>query len=129
MANILIVDDDLVNAQIYAYKLKNEGHQVTTSTDGQSAQKEIAKKFDLILLDIMMPKIDGTVLLAEIKKGTNKDTPVLVHTNLLSESIKEKCLKNLGAREYLIKADLTPTQLVEKIEGYLKTGNMKHEKF
>ena len=121
MANILIVDDDLVNAQIYAYKLKSEGHQVTLSPDGQSAEKEIAKKFDLILLDIMMPKIDGTVILAEIKKGTNKDTPVLVHTNFLSEPIKEKCLKELGAREYLIKADLTPTQLVEKIEGYLKT--------
>ena len=117
MAKILIIDDDLINTKIYATKLQSEGHEVILSPDGESAKKEISQKFDLILLDIMMPKIDGVALLTEIKKGINKTTPVLVHTNLTDEEKKKECLE-LGAKEFLLKANLTPNQLVEKIRTY-----------
>lgn len=118
MVRILIADDDLVNTKIYATKLKNEGCEVVLSPDGESAKKEICQKFDVILLDIMMPKIDGVVLLDEVKKGINKTTPILVHSNLIDEQTKKQCLQ-LGAKEFLLKADYTPTEVVEKIKGYL----------
>lgn len=118
MAKILIIDDDTVNSKLYANKLEAEGHEVTYVPDGELALKKISEKFDLILLDIMMPKIDGVELLKEIKRGVNKGTSVLVHTNLLSEKTKEKCL-NIGAKEFLLKADYTPSKLLEKIKNYL----------
>ena len=119
MAKILIVDDDLVNSKIYANKLAAEGCEVVVAPDGKSAQKQITQKFDLILLDIMMPKVGGVALLAEIKKSLNSQTPVIVHTNLTGEEIKKQCL-DLGAKEFLLKVDLTPNQLMEKIKTYGK---------
>jgi len=117
MAKILIVDDDLVNAKVYANKLAAEGCGVVVAPDGNSAQKQITQKFDLILLDIMIPKMDGVALLGEIKKSVNRQTPVIVHTNLTGEEIKKQCME-LGAKEFLLKVNLTPNQLVEKIKAY-----------
>lgn len=119
MTRILIADDDQVNSLIYATKLRSENHEVILTADGHSTQQNLEQKFDLILLDIMMPKIDGVALLGQIKKGVNKTTPVLVHTNLIDEAVKKECL-DLGAKEFLLKADLTPTELVNKINLYLK---------
>lgn len=118
MLRVLIIDDDLLNTQIYANKLEASGYEVIFCTDGEEAQKKIAEKYDLILLDIMMPKVDGVTLLSEIKQGANRQTPVLVHTNLLSEETKKQCL-NLGAKEYLIKADQNPATLLQKIQQYM----------
>lgn len=118
MAKILIIDDDTVNIQIYDTKLKAEKYEVVVCESGEEALKKISEKFDLILLDIMMPKIDGVTLLKEIVKSVNKNSVILIHTNLLSEKVKKECLEN-GAKEYLIKADLTPTLLLAKIKNYL----------
>jgi len=118
MKKILIVDDDQLNVNMYATKLIGEGYEVVVCSDGQSALEKIKEKFDLILLDVMMPKIGGVEVLKEIKQGVNKGIIVIVNTNLESEETKKECLNN-GAKEYILKADYTPLQVLEKIKTYL----------
>ena len=124
MAKILIVDDDVVNSQLLVNKLSGSGHSVIHATDGDAARLNFSSKFDVILLDIMMPKVDGVTLLSELKKGVNKSTPVLIYTNLFVEETKKKCAE-LGASEVLLKADFTPQGIVDKIESYLESVNSK----
>ena len=119
MADILIVDDDIVNSQLLVNKLTSNGHSVIHATDGEAARANIGHTYDLVLLDIMMPKVDGITLLSELKNGVNKNTTVLVFTNLFVEETKKKCM-DLGARDVLLKADYTPQVIVDKIEEYLK---------
>lgn len=119
MPKILIVDDDVVYVQIYQAKLIAEGYEVVYCSDPAQALEKIKEKYDLILSDVMMPQMDGLLLLAEIKKSVNKDSLVIIHTNLISEKNKQEFLAT-GITEYLIKADYTPTQLVQKINSYLK---------
>ena len=95
MSKVLIVDDDVLSTQMYATKLQSGGHEVILSSDGEEALEKIKDTFDLILLDIMMPKIDGVALLKEIKKGVNKQTVILIMTNLISEEVKKECLEAL----------------------------------
>jgi len=108
----------MLNSKIYSTKLQKDQHQVHLSLDGQDALEKIKDKFDLILLDIMLPKIDGLNLLKEIKKGINKNTTVLLYTNLMSQDAKKEALEN-GAKEFILKADLNPLELLEKIKNYL----------
>ena len=119
MAKILIVDDDIINSQLLVNKLTSVGHSVTHATDGEAARGNVGQKFDLILLDIMMPKVDGITLLSEFKKGVNKESPIVIFTNLFVEETKKKCME-LGASEVLLKADFTPQTIVERIEKYVK---------
>lgn len=119
MAKILIVDDDQVGSQIYANKLRAEGHEVILASDGKAALEKIKYRFDLILLDIMMPQIGGVEILDEIKKGVNKKTTVVIITNLTSKLVEKECLEK-GAREFLLKVNYSPTSLFEKIRGYLR---------
>lgn len=121
MHKILIIDDDHLTLQIYVTRLQSENNEVILCTDSSCALEQLKQKNDLILLDIMMPQIDGVQVLKQIKKGVNKNTPVLIHTNLLSEKTKKDCLEN-GASEYLIKADFTPNKLLEKIISYLPSS-------
>lgn len=118
MSKILVIDDDALNFQIYATKLRGENHEVEFCDNSEKALEKIQEKYDLIILDVMIPKIDGLQLLSEIQKGVNKNSIVLIFTNLLSDKTKEACLAG-GAKEYLTKADYTPGLLVEKIKGYL----------
>ncbi|MFH1840881.1 MAG: response regulator transcription factor [Candidatus Shapirobacteria bacterium] len=118
MAKILLIDDDRLFSQIYATRLTAERHQVDLCLDGQSAIDKLGQKYDFIFLDIMMPQIGGLELLKKIALTINVTTPVVVLTNLIDEETKKNCLQT-GAREYLIKADFTPNQLLDKIKGYL----------
>jgi len=119
MANILIVDDDIVNSQLLVNKLSSAGHSVVHATDGEGARGNLTQKYDLILLDIMMPKVDGITLLSEFKQSINKNIPILVYTNLVVEETKKKCM-DLGATEVLLKVDFTPQTIVERIEKYIQ---------
>jgi len=118
MARILIVDDDVLSTKIYLAKLNNDHHEVVLCQNGQDALAKIITKFDLVLLDIMMPKMDGIALLKEIQKGPNRLTPVLVYTNLISKEVKQEALAN-GAKEFLLKADYSPAQILAKFDQYL----------
>ncbi|SRR3989344_1773259 len=118
MAKILFIDDDPINSKIYTSQLEALGFEVALCYGGEEALKFISDKFDLIILDIMMPRVDGVTILSEIKRGVNKGTPIIIYTNLLSEATKKECL-DLGVREYLVKADYTPPVFLNIVKKYL----------
>ncbi len=121
MPKILIVDDDAFLAGIYATKLDLEGFQVVSAHDGEEgiklAQKELP---DLILLDVLMPKLDGFEALKRLKADpSTKNIPVIMLTNLGQKEDIEKGIED-GAVDYLIKAHFVPAEAVAKIKKVLK---------
>ena len=106
---------------MYSIKLTKEGFEVVQATNGEVGI-EVAKqeKPDIILLDVMMPKIDGFQVLEELKKLKAFDkTPIVLMTNLGQvEDIKKG--KAAGATDYLIKSENTPAQVVVKVGEILK---------
>ncbi|MFA6389917.1 MAG: response regulator [Patescibacteria group bacterium] len=117
---ILVIEDDSMLSSMYRMKLEDHGYQAFTASDGKTGL-EIARKEnpDLILLDIMMPMVDGFSVLAEMRSDSSlKKVPVIIMTNLGTNEDVEKG-KKLGATDYIVKADVTPSQIVEKIQKYL----------
>lgn len=120
MKKILVAEDDRILANTYKIKLTLEEFDVKIATDGQEAL-EILTSFtpDIIVLDLVMPKKDGFAVLEEIKKDPKlKSIPVIVASNLGQHEDLERA-KALGAADYLIKADMSMSGLVQKIKSYL----------
>ncbi len=120
MKKILLVEDDPFMIDIYTTKLKEAGFLVRLSADGENALQQIKnEKPDLILLDIVLPKLNGFELLKEIKDLSQlKEIPVIIISNLGQKKEVEKGLKT-GAVKYLIKAHYTPSEIVEEIQQVL----------
>jgi CheY-like chemotaxis protein len=119
--NILIAEDETIYATVYKLKLEAEGFNVSHAKNGVEAL-ELAKKSkpDIILLDLMMPEKDGFHVLKELKGDDRlKDVPVIIMTNLTQSSDIEEILR-LGAKTYLIKADITAEQMIDKVKENLK---------
>ena len=121
MGKVLIIEDDSLIVKVYSTRLKADGHTVIAANDGATglalAKKELP---DVILLDIMMPKMSGLDVLTELRKEVNTTKiPVLMHSNLSRPEEIAKA-KSLGAKEFLNKAELLPQQVVAKLESYLK---------
>ncbi len=117
---ILVVDDDLFIRELYEEILRDEGFTVDSANDGEEGLKKINEGgYDLILLDVMMPKKDGLTVLGEMKQNgkEKKNGPTLLLTNLGHDPIIREALQK-GATAYLNKAEMTPDQLVEKIKAY-----------
>lgn len=122
MAKLLIVDDDLYIRELYEEVLKAEGFEVDTAINGEEGLAALQKGgYNLTLLDVMMPKLDGLGVLAKLreKPPTTPNGDIILLTNLAHDPIIEDALSK-GASSYLIKADLTPDQLVAKIKEHLK---------
>lgn len=99
-------------------KLEGAGFKVTAAFDGQKALEILSKEeFDLVLLDLIMPKIDGFEVLRQLQ-ARNFTTPIIVTTNLGQEEDKEKVVK-LGVTEFLVKSDTEITQIVEHVKKIL----------
>ena len=120
-AKILIVEDDKTLLDMYKLKFEQEGFNILIALDGLIGLELIKKELPaVILLDIMMPKMDGFAVLAELKKDkSTKDIPVLMLSNLGQQSDVEKG-KKMGADDYIVKASMTPSQVVDKVKSYLK---------
>ena len=124
MANkgkILIIEDEEVLVNMYETKFVNDGFQVLRASNGeQGLALALKEKPDLILLDVILPKMDGFMVLKKIKEEpTIKNIPVLLLTNLgQDEDIKKG--KEQGAADYLVKANLTPSEVVDKVREILK---------
>jgi len=117
---ILIVEDDNVISSMYKTKFEDDGFMVVTADNGATAL-DLARqeKPNLILLDIILPQLDGFSVLGELKKdSTTEKIPVIMLTNLGTDEDKVKGEK-MGAADYLVKASLTPAQVSEKIKQYL----------
>lgn len=119
-AKVLIVDDDAFLSGIYATKLELEGFEVVSARDGEEGLKAAAKESpDLILLDVLMPKLDGFEVLKRLKSDEAvKAIPVIMLTNLGQKEDIEKGMQD-GAEDYLIKAHFVPAEAVEKIKKVL----------
>jgi len=119
--NILLIEDEEMLASMYETKFQNEGYQIRKALDGEVGLKLAQEQTpDLILLDIIMPKLDGFSVLKKIKDDPKlKNVPVVLLTNLGQDEDIEKGNK-LGSAGYLVKANLTPGEVIEKIKVYLK---------
>lgn len=115
--SILLVEDDEFLAELYATKLNLENFTVTLAVDGEKGLKMIKETVpDLILLDIILPKMDGFEILKKIKTDkVLKKIPVILLTNLSQKDEVKKGLA-LGADDYLIKAHFMPSEVVKKIK-------------
>lgn len=121
MTKIAIIEDDAAIHQMYRMKFETEGFDVQLASDGESGVGLI-KKFhpDIALLDLQMPEVSGLEALREIRaQSWGKDLPVIILTNLGEEESPDE-LKDLGISGYIVKADLTPRQVVARVKSVLE---------
>ena len=124
---LLLVEDDVFVSDIYSRELKKAGYEVTVAGDGlEGIEQTKSDQFDLILLDIMMPKKTGIDVLKEIRTPTAKakDTPVYLLTNLGQGSIIRQAIE-IGAQGYLLKARVLPSQVLQAVNDFFEKGPMK----
>lgn len=124
MTKILLVEDDINLREIYAARLSAEGYELAVASDGEEAlTKATAERPDLILLDVMMPKISGFDVL-DIVRSTDetKNAKVIMLSALSQETDKERG-ESLGADKYLIKSQITLEDVVETVKELLEGGS------
>lgn len=117
---ILLVDDDLTLREMYDERLKSEGFDIIQASNGEEAlAKAHDSKPDIILLDVMMPKINGFDVLKQLKADEDtKDIPVIILTALLQEVDRNQG-KKLGASDYIVKSETMPGEIIAKIKAVL----------
>ncbi len=122
MPKVLIVDDELHIVKIIAYKLRGAGYDVTSAGDGMEALQAVqADRPDLILLDIMMPRMDGYQALETLKGDpATRDIPVFMLTVKNKEADLQRGWR-LGCDDYITKP-FSPGKLLERIDQTLKRG-------
>lgn len=118
---ILIVEDDKFLRELIVRKLANEGYEVVEAVDGEQGIQRIKEtKPDLVLLDLILPGIDGFDVLAQKKEDPFvASIPVIVLSNLGQKEDVDRGL-GLGATDYLIKAHFTPGEIIEKVRNIIK---------
>lgn len=122
--HILLVDDDPLVIRMYQNKLTKDGYEVKTASNGEEGLISIMKeKPDLILLDVMMPKMNGVETLKRLKADSKtKNIPVIVLTNLGDNPEDVDAAKELGALDYLVKANITLKTLSERVKEAIESG-------
>ncbi len=118
---ILIIEDDKFLRELIARKLTDEGFNIVEAVDGEDGVKKIKEENpDLVLLDLILPSIDGFEVLSRVKSDPSVSSiPIIILSNLGQKEEVEKGL-NLGAVDYLIKAHFTPGEIIGKIKNILK---------
>ncbi|MCR4325146.1 MAG: response regulator [Candidatus Curtissbacteria bacterium] len=120
MANIFIVEDDVNLANIYQKKLAEGGHSATIVSDSEAATAAAEKKPNLVLLDILMPNVNGIDVLRELKGNPQTaGIPVILLTNVAQDDTIAKGLE-LGAYGYLLKSETTPDQVLQRVDMTLQ---------
>lgn len=120
MTKIAIIEDDTVINQMYRMKFEATGFEVQLANNGKRGVALVESfKPDMILLDLQMPEMDGAEALTEIRKHDwGRDIPVIILTNMGEEESPKK-IRSLGIHSYIVKADLTPSQVVERVKQAL----------
>ncbi|MDD5145529.1 MAG: response regulator [Candidatus Pacebacteria bacterium] len=115
--SVLLVEDDPFLIDIYAAKLKEADYSIDIVEDGEATRRKLQEKTpDVIVLDLVLPKIDGWEILKEIKADSKlSNIPVVILSNLGQKSEVERGLA-MGATKYLIKAHYTPSEVIEEIK-------------
>ena len=120
MKKIAIIEDDQAISQMYRMKFENEGYEVETAENGEVGLELIKKmKPDIILLDVMMPIMNGDEMLAKLRNEPwGKDTKVIILTNIGEQELP-KSLLSLDVLDIMMKAELTPRQVAEAVKKAL----------
>lgn len=119
---ILIVEDDQFLREFYQELLQAEGYFVDTAQDGEIGLSKMQNnEYDLVLLDLMLPKKDGVQILRDLKVTPPKSAnlTIVVLTNLGQDVVIKECF-DLGAEGYLIKSALNPDQVLTEVKSYLQ---------
>lgn len=116
---ILIVEDEKPMAEALRMKFEKEGFDVTTAGDGEDAYRLLTDgaTFDIMLLDLIMPRLDGFSLLRKMRE-TGYNVPVLITSNL-SQGSDIQLARELGVKEYIIKSNSKVSDIVGNVKGYL----------
>lgn len=120
---ILIIEDDHLLLGLYKSSLELEGFRVDVANNGH-AGFTMAKSTnpDLILLDVIMPELDGFSLLSDLKsEPTTKHIPVIIFSNLSQKEEIERGI-HLGAKDYIVKTSVTPKELAQKVRAFLENN-------
>lgn len=121
MKKILLVEDEAGIANAFKKQLTLiGGFDVTVAGGGKEGLKLLEEQdFDLVLLDLVMPDLDGVEVLRTIRAegSKNKDLPVVILTNVTSEETK-KGIEEYGIKEFIVKTEIEPEVLIEKINSY-----------
>ena len=120
MTKIAIIEDDSVISQMYRMKFEADGFEVQIANNGRDGIA-LVQEFspDIVLLDLQMPLMNGAEALKQMRKTDwGKTIPVMILTNL-GEEEAPKDIRSLGIESYIVKADLTPRQVVERVKTSL----------
>jgi two-component system phosphate regulon response regulator PhoB/two-component system alkaline phosphatase synthesis response regulator PhoP len=120
MKKVLVIEDEEFLRKLIATKLVNSNYEVIEAVDSECGLKKIKDaKPDIVLLDLILPGMDGFTFLEKIKDDPEtKEIPVIILSNLGQKEEIEKGLK-LGAKDFLVKANLTPKDIIEKIKNII----------
>jgi len=115
---VLLVDDDMTLHQMYAERLSTEGYVVVSAYDGEEALEKVVKEMpDVILLDIMMPKINGIDVMKKLREdNATSNIPIILLTALVQEINKIKDMMK-PYDKYLIKSEVLPSDIINAIEA------------
>jgi DNA-binding response OmpR family regulator len=118
---IAIIEDDLTISQMYRLKFEAEGYKVISAHNGKDGLQVIEKDIpDIILLDLMMPEMNGDEMLAQLRKTDwGKNIKVIILTNMGEQEVPDE-VKKLGVSSIILKADMTPRQVAEIVKTQLK---------
>lgn len=120
MANILIIEDDPTLQEAYGFVLSTAGHGVEAAYNGKEGLAlATSKTFDLILLDIHMPVMNGWEFLEAYKKAKTKCPKIIVFSNMVEPEFHKQA-KSLGADRCILKSSMTPKEMIELIEKETK---------
>lgn len=120
MYKVLLIEDDFFVNDIYTRNFKKRGYQVTSALSGEAGITATqTEKYDLVLLDIMMPGKTGLEVLKELK-ASSPSLPIVLFTNLAQTAIIQEALR-AGATGYILKGGKSPKEIINKIDYFLKT--------
>ncbi len=121
---ILLIEDDDFIRDLYASELTRNGFEVSACPNGEKGLEELKRdQFDLLLLDIMLPGINGLEVLKRVKQDPKtKELKVILLTNLGNETVIEQGF-GLGATGYLIKSAYNPDQIINEVKGFIDSTN------
>ncbi len=117
MSKVAIIEDDAAISQMYRIKFETEGYEVDTAENGKLGLQLIEKmKPDMVLLDLMMPEMNGDEMLQKLRKTPfGKDVKVIILTNM-GESEAPQSIKGLNVLAFIVKANMTPRQVADLVK-------------
>lgn len=123
MAKVLLVEDDLPLVKMYEVVLKKAGFELVIALDGEEGLVKIkAENPDVVLLDLVMPKKDGFTVLKELEEDSTLSKIPVMCLSVLHQIEDIERAKHLGAVDFLVKTEVSPEEIIDKIKKHLKSS-------